>query len=154
MNLGHVLNTRLLAVLDTVSVNATLSVLVFSGHLRKKQQRTIAGKERCAYTHNVRADFVQTYHQGGHRHYVLIWADSQMINIATTGKCKMMYIPFLCSSQHTTFTKNIPSKHAGIRFASGPDQLGSILARSGPDYSCTPACFRTGSVWAKPDTIT
>ena len=24
---------------------------------------------------------------------------------------------------------------------------------SGPDDSCTPACFRTGSVWPKPDTI-
>ena len=37
MNLGNVLNTRLLAVLDTVSVNATLSVLVFGEHLRNKK---------------------------------------------------------------------------------------------------------------------
>ena len=37
-----------------------------------------------------------------------------------------------------------------------PDQirLGSeALARSGPDNCCTPALFRTGSVWPKPDTV-
>ena len=27
------------------------------------------------------------------------------------------------------------------------------LARSGPGDYCSPACFRTGSVWPKPDTV-
>ena len=27
------------------------------------------------------------------------------------------------------------------------------MARSRPDDSCTPACFQTGSVWSKPDTV-
>ena len=39
-----------------------------------------------------------------------------------------------------------PSKHA--RSDSDPVRIGwEGLARSGPDDSCTPACFRTGSVW-------
>ena len=42
-----------------------------------------------------------------------------------------------------------PSKHAG----SHPAQIAwDALARSGPDGSCTLACFRTGFVWPKPDT--
>ena len=33
-------------------------------------------------------------------------------------------------------------------------QIGSeALARSGLDVSCTPACFRTGSIWPKPDPV-
>ena len=43
-------------------------------------------------------------------------------------------------------------KHAGSD--SHPVRIGwEALARSGPDDSCTPACFRTGSVWPKPDTV-
>ena len=38
--------------------------------------------------------------------------------------------------------------------SSHPVRIGwEALARSGPDDSCTPACFRTGSVWPKPDTV-
>ena len=45
-----------------------------------------------------------------------------------------------------------PSNHAG--FDSHPVRIGwEALARSGPDDYCTMACFRTGSVWPKPDTI-
>ena len=36
-----------------------------------------------------------------------------------------------------------------------PIRIGSeALARSGPDDSCTPACFRTRSIWLKPDPVT
>ena len=37
-----------------------------------------------------------------------------------------------------------------IWFASDPDWFRAV-ARSRPSDSCTPACFRTGSVWPKPD---
>ena len=51
-----------------------------------------------------------------------------------------------------SLTVYIPSKHAGSDL-----HLFRIsweaLARSGPDDCCTPACFRTGSVWPKPGTI-
>ena len=44
----------------------------------------------------------------------------------------------------------VPSKHTGSN--SHPVRIGfKALARSGPDDCCTPACFRTGSVWPKPD---
>ena len=44
------------------------------------------------------------------------------------------------------------SKHAGSDLH--PVRIGwGALARSGSDVSCTPACFRTGSVWPKRDTI-
>ena len=37
---------------------------------------------------------------------------------------------------------------------SHPIRIGSeVFARSGPDDSCTLACFRAGSVWPKPDTV-
>ena len=46
----------------------------------------------------------------------------------------------------------VPSKHAGSD--SHPVRIGwEALARSGPDDSCTLACFRTGSVWLKPATV-
>ena len=45
-----------------------------------------------------------------------------------------------------------PVKHA--RSDSNPIRIGSeALARSGPDDPRPPACFRTGSVWPKPDTV-
>ena len=48
--------------------------------------------------------------------------------------------------------RSIPSKHAGSD--SHPVRIRwEALARSGPDDSCTPACFRTGSVWPKPDNL-
>ena len=46
----------------------------------------------------------------------------------------------------------VPSKHTGSD--SHPVRIGwEALARSGPDDSRSPACFRTGSVWLKPDTV-
>ena len=47
---------------------------------------------------------------------------------------------------------DLPSKHAGsdshlIRIC------WEALARSGPDCSSTPACFRTGTVWPQPDIV-
>ena len=54
----------------------------------------------------------------------------------------------------STFTQllNSPSKHAGSD--SHPARIGwEALARSGPDDSCTLACFRAGFVWPEPDTI-
>ena len=59
--------------------------------------------------------------------------------------------------QHLVFNaKHIeknPSKHAVSD--SRPVRIGweAALARSGPDDCCTPASFRTGSVWPQPDTI-
>ena len=44
----------------------------------------------------------------------------------------------------------LPCKHA--RSNPHPSISLEALARSGPDDSCTLACFQTGSVWAKPDT--
>ena len=44
--------------------------------------------------------------------------------------------------------------NAMLRILNMPDPIGigsAALARSGPDDSCTPACFRTGSVWPKPN---
>ena len=50
------------------------------------------------------------------------------------------------------YNQPIPSKHAGSD--SYPVRIGrEALARSRMDDSCTPACFRTGSVWPKPDTV-
>ena len=50
------------------------------------------------------------------------------------------------------FITYLPSKHAG--FDLHLVRIGwKALARSGPDDSCTLACFRAGSVWPKPDTI-
>ena len=48
--------------------------------------------------------------------------------------------------------KTHTSKHAGSD--PHPIRIGSeALARSGPDHSCTMACFRTGSVGPKPDIV-
>ena len=47
-----------------------------------------------------------------------------------------------------------PSKHAGSD--SHPVDVRIVweaLAKCGPNDSRTPACFRTGSVWPKPDTV-
>ena len=47
----------------------------------------------------------------------------------------------------------VPSKHARSNSAH-PGRIGwEPLARSWPDDSCKLACFRTGSVWPKPGTI-
>ena len=46
----------------------------------------------------------------------------------------------------------IPSKHAGFNLHPIRISL-EALARSGPDDSCTPACFWTRSVRPKPDTV-
>ena len=47
-------------------------------------------------------------------------------------------------SVHDRFPVNIPD----------PVRIGwEALVRSGPDDSCTPASFRAGSVWPKPDTV-
>ena len=51
-----------------------------------------------------------------------------------------------------SFPQGLPSKHAGSY--SHPVRIGwKALARSGPDDSCTPACFRTGSVGPNPSRI-
>ena len=47
---------------------------------------------------------------------------------------------------------SVPSKHA--RSHSHPVRIGlEALARSRPNDSCTPACFWTGSIWPKHETI-
>ena len=52
----------------------------------------------------------------------------------------------------STLGEKQPSKHAGTD--SHPGRIGwEALTRSGPDDCCTLACFRTGSVWPKPDTV-
>ena len=56
------------------------------------------------------------------------------------------------SNNNKKCSRITPSKHSGSNY-----HLVRIsweaLARSRPDDSCTLACFQTGSVWPKPDTI-
>ena len=57
--------------------------------------------------------------------------------------CEAMALPLVSVSV------SLPSKHAGSD--SHPVRISSeVFVRSGPDDSCTPACFRIGSVWSKP----
>ena len=54
-------------------------------------------------------------------------------------------------SAKTPLSTHIPSKHAGSD--SRPIRISlAASVRSGPDDSCPPACFRTGSYWPKSDT--
>ena len=58
----------------------------------------------------------------------------------------VLYI--MTPSYHIMRTAYYPSKHAGSD--SHPVRIRwEALARSGPDVRCSPACFRTGSVWPK-----
>ena len=52
-----------------------------------------------------------------------------------------------CQHRTTLWGKRLPSKHAGPD--SHPVRIGWEAFRSGPDDSCTMACFRTESVLAK-----
>ena len=57
-----------------------------------------------------------------------------------------------CIPAEILYSVSDPSKHSG----SGSHQIrigSEALAGSGPDDACAPACFRTNSVWPKPDTV-
>ena len=51
-----------------------------------------------------------------------------------------------------TVYDQIPGKHAGS--SSHPVRISlEALAKTGPSDSCTLACFRMGSIWTKPETV-
>ena len=78
----------------------------------------------------------------------------QMLEKGFPPACRMLQ-NFLHDFQllsHFYVQQTSPSKCAGSD--SHLVQIGwEAEARSGPDDSCTLACFQTGSVWPKPDTI-
>ena len=64
----------------------------------------------------------------------------------------ILYLTGICNFAIVKEFLNYPSKHT--RSDSHPGRVSwKALARSGSDDSCTLACFRTGSVWPKPDTV-
>ena len=72
--------------------------------------------------------------------------------------CSLSLYSVLASHSLTIFctlaprVQGLPSKHA--RSDLHPGRIGwEALAKSGLDDSCTMACFRTGSVWPKPGTV-